>query len=152
MGTQKRIQYEHVFMTIHRWSKLLPKMLMDTADILYRYVYFHIDTFICRMQNALNDQILPVINMGIKDPSVLMNLEGFDLGDEMIPDYMHSVLLGVTQQYIEIILMSWEKILYWFAKLAIINQCLTSIQHVSYDYQEHLKNKSVEKFWNGTPG
>ncbi|XP_011859092.1 PREDICTED: uncharacterized protein LOC105556604 isoform X2 [Vollenhovia emeryi] len=83
-----------------------------------------------RMLNASNDKILPVINKGIKGPSILMNLEGFDLVDGMVPDYMHSVLLGVTRQYTELILTSCGKEYYVGSpnQLAIINERLTSIQ------------------------
>ncbi|XP_039304623.1 uncharacterized protein LOC120357652 [Solenopsis invicta] len=84
----------------------------------------------CRMQNALNNEILPVMNMGIKGPSVLINLEGFNLVDGIVPDYMHSVLLGVTRQYTEMILTSRGEEYYVGSpnQLAIINQRLTSIR------------------------
>ncbi|XP_018366001.1 PREDICTED: uncharacterized protein LOC108763135 [Trachymyrmex cornetzi] len=90
------------------------------------------------MQNALNDGIHPIINKGIKgpsikgikNPSVLINLEKFDLVDGMVPNYMHSVLLGVTWQYTEIILTSRGEEYYVGSpnQLAVINQRLTSIQ------------------------
>ncbi|XP_071570621.1 uncharacterized protein [Temnothorax nylanderi] len=84
----------------------------------------------CRMQNTLNGEILPVMNMGIKGPSVLMNLEGFNLVDGIVPDYMHSVLLGVIRQYTEMILTSRGEEYYVGSpnQLAIINQRLTSIR------------------------
>lgn len=56
------------------------------------------------MERAMIDDINPTLNKGIKGPSVLMNLQGFDLVHGVVPDYMHSVLLGVTKQYTDSLL------------------------------------------------
>ncbi|KAG0437007.1 hypothetical protein HPB47_017654, partial [Ixodes persulcatus] len=39
---------------------------------------------------------------GIKGPSPLINLPGFDIVWSFSPDYMHCVLLGVTRQFLEL--------------------------------------------------
>ncbi|XP_075744269.1 uncharacterized protein LOC119180150 [Rhipicephalus microplus] len=39
---------------------------------------------------------------GIKGPSALMSLDGFNLGKEISAEYMHCVLLGVTRQITEV--------------------------------------------------
>lgn len=76
------------------------------------------------MIRSLNDDINVIKNKGVKGTSVLMNLEGFDLSNGMVPDYMHSVLLGVTRQYTELILSSPEAEYYVGApnQLAVINR------------------------------
>lgn len=38
---------------------------------------------------------------GVKGPSTLINLAGFDIVWSFSPDYMHCVLLGVTGQFLE---------------------------------------------------
>lgn len=59
-----------------------------------------------------------------------MNLNKFDLVDGMVPDYMHSALLGVTKQYTELLLSSTQKEYYVGApnQLVVINQRLLSFR------------------------
>lgn len=66
---------------------------------------------------------------GIKGPSALMNLSFFDLANGMVPDYMHSVLLGVIRQHTELLLSSPEEAYYAGApnQKLIINRRLASI-------------------------
>lgn len=64
---------------------------------------------------------------GIKGPSALMNLTFFNLVDAMIPDYMHSVLLGVIRQHTELLMSSPEEAYYAGAPKSIINRQLSSI-------------------------
>lgn len=93
------------------------------------------------MQNALNDEIHPIINKRIKGSSVLINLEKFDLIDGMVPDYMHSVLLGVTRQYTEIILTSRRgRILCWFAKSVSCNKSTSNFYSTTNMYHTITKN------------
>lgn len=82
------------------------------------------------MERSLNNEIAPINNKGVKGPSVLMNLKGFDLVNGMVPDYLHSVLLGVTKQYTELILTSYGKNYYVGApnQLAVINERLLSFK------------------------
>ncbi|XP_011685630.1 PREDICTED: uncharacterized protein LOC105448639 [Wasmannia auropunctata] len=67
---------------------------------------------------------------GIWEPSCLMNLHYFDLGDGFDSEYMHSCLLGVQRQYMEILLTSFGKDYYVGSpqKMNIINMRLMSIQ------------------------
>lgn len=77
-----------------------------------------------RAANTGNDEI------GIKGPSALMNLQYFDLADGMVPDYMHSVLLGVARQHTEL-LMSSPKEEYYAgspSQIQMINCRLESIR------------------------
>ncbi|CAN7945486.1 unnamed protein product, partial [Ixodes hexagonus] len=39
---------------------------------------------------------------GVKGPSALINMAGFDIVWSFTPDYMHCVLLGVTRQFLEL--------------------------------------------------
>lgn len=39
---------------------------------------------------------------GVKGPSPLINLPGFDIVWSFTPDYMHCVLLGVSRQFLEL--------------------------------------------------
>lgn len=66
---------------------------------------------------------------GIKGPSFLMNLKYFNLAESLPPDYMHSVLLGLTRQFTEIILTSVNKEYYigQSHKIDIISDRLLSI-------------------------
>ncbi|KAG0410920.1 hypothetical protein HPB47_011984 [Ixodes persulcatus] len=43
---------------------------------------------------------------GVKGPSALMNLKGFDLVEGMSAEYMHSVLQGVVRQFTELLFSS----------------------------------------------
>lgn len=41
---------------------------------------------------------------GVKGPSILHDLQWFDLCEGFTPDYMHCVLLGVTKMHMELLL------------------------------------------------
>ena len=66
---------------------------------------------------------------GVWGPSILMNLNFFDLVDGMDVDYMHCVLLGVTRQYTELILSTTNANFYVGDpnSIGIINKRLLSI-------------------------
>lgn len=82
------------------------------------------------MERTKNEDILPKDNKGVKGVTVLMNLEGFDMVDGMVPDYLHSVLLGVVRQYTEILLSSVGKAYYVGTpnQLAVIDDRLLSLK------------------------
>ncbi|XP_025153981.1 uncharacterized protein LOC112588403 [Harpegnathos saltator] len=52
-------------------------------------------------QNMITAHATSIPIKGVKGPSPLMSLKYFDLVNGMVPDYMHSVLLGVTKQLTE---------------------------------------------------
>ncbi|XP_025162723.1 uncharacterized protein LOC105181603 isoform X2 [Harpegnathos saltator] len=52
-------------------------------------------------QNMITAHATSIPIKGAKGPSPLMSLKYFDLVNGMVPDYMHSVLLGVTKQLTE---------------------------------------------------
>lgn len=66
---------------------------------------------------------------GVQGPSVLMNLQHFDLVRGMVPNYMHSVLLGVIKFHTEILLTSVGEPYYVGSSncIRIINERLKSI-------------------------
>lgn len=66
---------------------------------------------------------------GVWGPPSLMNLKYYDLAEGMAVDYMHSILLGVTRQYTEIILTSVNNDFYVGSpdKLFIINKRLLAM-------------------------
>ena len=49
---------------------------------------------------------------GIKGPSILMNFKYFNMSDGMTPDSMHSVYLGVVEQYTNLILKNVNTLYY----------------------------------------
>ena len=67
---------------------------------------------------------------GVKGPSVMMNLEYFNLSDGMTPDSMHSVYLGVTEQITNLILSKVDEPYYVGSpnNVAMINERLTAIK------------------------
>lgn len=83
----------------------------------------------CMIDYTADKEKSAEVAKGIKGPSVLMNLQYFDLAEGMVPDYMHSVLLGVIKFHTEILLTSVGTA-YYIGKpnqLALINRRLTSI-------------------------
>ncbi|XP_034944122.1 uncharacterized protein [Chelonus insularis] len=85
------------------------------------------------MNEIISNPQAPSEIKGVLGPSILMNLEYFDLVDGMVPDYMHSILLGVVKQYTEIILTTVNAEFYVGSptNLLRINQRLLSIKHPS---------------------
>ncbi|XP_032690727.1 uncharacterized protein LOC116853675 isoform X2 [Odontomachus brunneus] len=82
------------------------------------------------MMKYLTDNPIPNDNTkGVKGPSVLMNLQHFDMVKGMVPDYMHSILLGVTKFHTEILLTSIGEPYYAGSpnNIRIINQRLNAI-------------------------
>lgn len=116
---------EGVSVTKGRVSRILRKYTVSTNIPLDRT-----DASIKRdMIKAYNAKDRNDIN-GIWGPSCLMNLHYFDLGDGFDLEYMHSCLLGVQRQYMDILLNSFGKDYYIGSpqKMDIINSRLMSIQ------------------------
>lgn len=94
------------------------------------------------MIRSLNDDINVIENKGVKGPSVLMNLEGFDLSNGVVPDYMHSALLGVARQYTDLILSSPKAEYYVGAKSTCYYKSTNTVNSPSNVYNTVTKNPS----------
>ena len=57
-------------------------------------------------QKVVNDKVVFKEEKGVKGPSILMNLQYFNLSHGMTPDSMHSVYLGVTEQIKKLFIVS----------------------------------------------
>ena len=93
---------------------------------------------------------------GVKGPSVLMNLNYFNLIDGITTESMHSVFMGVVKQYMNII-TSEPSAPYYIGspdKLAVIDERLLSIKipTVLQERQDHLVKEMIGKHQNGDRG
>lgn len=88
------------------------------------------DMFSTRKRDEITGEITTTQVNGVKGISALINLKYFDLADGMTPDSMHSVYLGVINQYTEIILSSYKKPYYVGSPidLGVTNKRLLSIK------------------------
>jgi hypothetical protein len=64
--------------------------------------------------------------MGVKGPSILFLLPGFNLITGLIPDYMHCLLLGVVYQFLDLWLNAVGKA-YYIKKASFIDEILLNI-------------------------
>ena len=81
-------------------------------------------------QKVVNGKVVFKEEKGVKGPSILMNLQYFNLSDGMTPDSMHSVYLGVTEQITELFLSAVDKPYYIGSPshLALINHRLSKVK------------------------
>ena len=88
------------------------------------------DMLATRVQNKRTGEPEIIEVRGVKGPSALMNLQYFDLADGMTPDSMHSVYLGVVEQYTNLILSNCNAPYYVGSpnNLAAIDERLLSIK------------------------
>ncbi|XP_064470402.1 uncharacterized protein LOC135385154 [Ornithodoros turicata] len=88
---------------------------------------------------------------GVKGPSPLINLQGFDIVWGFTPDYMHCVLLGVTRQFLQIWLESPGEP-YYIGRprdQAIINAKLCSIKPPS-NFSRPPRSLSTYRNWKAS--
>ncbi|XP_018404143.1 PREDICTED: uncharacterized protein LOC108780824 [Cyphomyrmex costatus] len=88
---------------------------------------------------------------GVRGPSVLMNLFYFNLIDGMIPDYMHSVLLGSFRQHTELLLSSPNEDFYIGRPdiLSLIDERLINIQTPKW-ITRAPRSLTVRRLWKGS--
>jgi len=90
---------------------------------------------------------------GVWGPSPLMNLKYFDIAKGMVPEYMHSVLLGVTKQYTEIIMSSENSNKKFYvgspAHIAIIDNILIKIK-IPKSITRYPRSIKERKLWKAS--
>ncbi len=88
---------------------------------------------------------------GVKGPTALMNLVGFDLVWGFSPDYLHSLLLGVTRYMAELWLSNVDNLYYIGSprNLNVINARLCSIR-IPHIFTRSPRSLGLRKYWKAT--
>jgi len=89
------------------------------------------------------------IVLGVKGPSILSLLPGFDIIQGLVPDYMHSVLLGVVRQLARLWFDSTNSAELFYistAKQRLIDVALNSIRPPC-NISRTPRSISMRKFW-----
>lgn len=90
---------------------------------------------------------------GVKGPSWLCTVPGFDMIAGMSTDYMHCVLLGVCRQLLRLWLQSCHHKEPWYigTKVVSIDERLCNIKPPNEIQRTPRKLGETMKFWKGIP-
>ncbi len=95
--------------------------------------------------------LLHVQVCGVKGPSWLSILPGYDVVDGMTVDYMHCVLLGVCRQLFRLWIPARDRNELWYigSKVQDIDKCLCIIKPPSEIQRTPRDVETTLKFWKG---
>ncbi|KAK0132503.1 hypothetical protein N1851_032640 [Merluccius polli] len=89
---------------------------------------------------------------GVKGPSQLLLLPNFDIIKHFVPEYMHSVCLGVTKQFVRIWCDSKNSALPFYLQPKVIQQIDSSLLtiHPPHEVKRCPRSLSERHFWKAS--